>query len=176
MFAFCIGFFDKFFNKLIFCFSRFAVLLGQADDAGAVVLFCLVLHLVVHACLFGLEGTLAVAYGIDEFRDGKFGHLLQRVEDVHHHQVVLGGMIQMLKVGMTLVGRGVVVGILFAEGVAEFSQLSYQDMFGQRQKDADFRIGEVVVLAYLHLADIAEEKVFVDLKMVLFKEKDNEIL
>ena len=69
-----------------------------------VVVLRLVIHLVVHPRLFGLQRLLRETHGVEQLGDGQLGHLLQRVEDVHHLQVLLGSLVEVCPVGLFVVG------------------------------------------------------------------------
>ena len=76
---------DELFHQVVFLHLALA---AESDNLGAVVLLGLVLHLVVHAGFLVFQHALGEGDGVDEFGHGQFGHLLQRVEDVHHPQVL----------------------------------------------------------------------------------------
>ena len=123
----------------------------EADDAGAVVFLGLVLHAVVHGGLFGLEHAFGEAHRVDEFRHRQLGHLLQRIEDVHHEQVLAGRLVELGHVRLALVCGAVVVVVVVLELTAEVGQLADEHQLDQREEGGDFGIAQVVLLLLLDL-------------------------
>ena len=92
--------------------------LAQQHYLAPVVVLGLVVHLVVHSGLLVFQHLLRKTHTVYQFRNGQFGHLLQRVEDIHHLQVILGRLLQFPHIGHRLVGQGVVIGMLLCQHVA----------------------------------------------------------
>ena len=178
MFALGIGLGHELFHQLIFRlpFSVLRFPFGQSDDLGPVVVLGAVVHLVVHASLLSLEGLLGIAHAVDEFRHGHARHLLQRVEEVHHHQVVLGGLVEFLHVGHRSVGGGVVVGVGGLKVGTETGQLLQQDVLHQWNQSAYLGVGEIVLAVFLGLLQIVEKHLFVDLIVVVRQEAAQHLL
>ena len=101
---------DELFHQVVFLHLALA---AEADNPGAVVLLGLVLHLVVHAGFLVFQHALGEGDGVDKFGHGQFGHLFQRVEDVHHAEVLPGGTLEAF-------GRG------FLRGAVVLSPLALQ--------------------------------------------------
>ena len=85
MLAFFVGFGHQRLHKVELLHPAF---LAQAHYLGAVIVLCAVVHLVVHVGLFFLQHLLRETHTVQQLFDGQLGHLLDRVEDVHHQQVL----------------------------------------------------------------------------------------
>ena len=79
-----VGLLHQILDKLVFRFG-FRLRFRQPNYLRPVVLFRLVVHLVVHRGLLFLQHLLRKADTVNQFCHRQFGHLLQRIEDVHHH-------------------------------------------------------------------------------------------
>ena len=135
---------------------------AEAHYAVAVVLFGAVLHAVVHAGFLGGEEAFGVGDGFDHLAEGDAGEFAERHPEVHHHQVLLGGTLQIVAVGMFLVGGTVVVGAAGAHGVAELCQPPQEEEFEKGQQGIDLGVGEVIAAAFLGVGEEAEEEPLVD--------------
>ena len=167
MLAFFVSFGHQRFHEIVFLDP---LLLAQPGDHGTVVILGAVVHLVVHAGLLGFQHLLGIAHGVNQLRNREFGHLLQRVEEVHHCQVLLGGHVQLVHVGHGTVGGGVVIGIALFQLLAEFGQLLEQDTLHQWKQGAYFRVGQVILAVFLFLKQVVEKHTLVDLVMATCQE------
>ena len=155
MFAMLVGLRHKLLHQVVLLHLA---LTAEADNAVAVVVLGLVVHLVVHASLLGLQGFLRETHRVEQLCHRQFGHLLQRVEDVHHLQVLLRSLVEVLGVDLRLVGGRIMVGFLRLQLSAQVGQLMDKDGLHQRQQGHHLGIGQVVFLALLHLRQVAEQQ------------------
>ena len=156
MLAFCVGTLYKSLHIVVFLHPLF---LTVAHNPGTVVLLGFVVHLFEHTCSLAAEHLLRVAHPLYQLGWWQLGHLFQRVEDVHHLQILLGGFLQTLHT--RLLRHLVVVGILFFQFDTEVAQGVYKFALHQRQQRIDLAIVEEVLLVCLHLCEVAEHKVLV---------------
>ena len=126
MFSAFVGCGNQFPYKLILLLFPF---FAQIYDPVPVVLLGLVVHLVVHSGLFRFQQPLRKTYCVDEFGHRQFGDFFQRVEDVHHQQVLAGHLVQVLHVGIALVSEVVAIGLLGFQLAAEAGQPAYKRGF-----------------------------------------------
>ena len=143
-------------HKVVFLQSPLA---AGAHHHGAVVLLRLVLHLVVHPRLLALQHALRETHGVDKLRHRQLGDFLERVEDVHHQQILLRGALQVL--GRYPLRGAVVERLPLLQLAAEARQLCNQHRLQQRQQRRHLRVGQVVFLLLLHLAQVAEQQCLV---------------
>ncbi len=112
VFAALVGGGYKFFDKIVlFDF----VFLAQTYYFASVVVLGFVVHLVVHVGLFGFEHAFREAHRVEKLGHRQFGDLLQRVEDVHHLDVLLGNAVEVVHVGVAFVGRLVMISLFDLE-------------------------------------------------------------
>ena len=174
MLAAGVGLLHQLLHQLVFAVapagSPAAALLGQPHYSGAVVILRLVVHLVVHSRGLPFEHPFAEAHIVQQLRHGQLGHLLQRVEDIHHPQVVLSRLVQLLHIRRRLVGRGIVVGVAGGQRMAQVGQILQKHALHQRQQGAHLGVGEIVMLLHLHLREVAEQQRLVNLIMAFLHE------
>ena len=171
MLAVLVGLGNQLLHKLILARPGFPplTLLDPPHHHGAVVLLRLVLHLVVHPRLLALEHALREAHGVYQLCHRQLGHLLQRVEDVHHLQVLSRRLVEVRHVGLALVRRLVVVGLRGLQRAAQFGQLADEYRLHQRQQRRHLGIRQIVLLPLLHLGQIAEHQRLVYLVVALLQ-------
>ena len=154
----CVGPLDQPFHIVIFLHPRF---LAVAHYLCAVVVLRLVVHLAVHARLLTFQHLLGVAHPLDQLRQRQFSHLLQRVEDIHHLQVLLGRPVQTLHV--RLLGHPVVMRTLALQLRTQLAQRPYKFQLHQWQQPIHLLVVQVVLLTRLHLRQVAEHQPLVHL-------------
>ena len=166
MLPFLVGLRHQLLHHLVLLDSLPPLLFGLPHHLRAVVLLGLVLHLVVHAGLLPLQHLLREAHRVDKLRHGQARQLLQRVEEVHHEQVLPRSLVYVFLVGIVLVGRAVVLRSTAFKLAAQLGQLLDDHSFGQREQRRHLRIGKIVLLALLHLGEVAEQQPLVHREMV----------
>ena len=167
-----VGLLHKFLHQVVLLHTAF---LGQAHYLGAVVILGAVVHLVVHPAFLALEHALGEADGIQQFGHRQLGHLLQRVEEVHDHQVLPRRLVQVVHAGVALVGQHVVIGLCLFHLAAEARQFLDEHVLHQRQQGAHLGVCQIVFLFHLHLTQVAEQETLVNLVVALLQEAQQQL-
>ena len=137
MLCFLVGFRHQFlhqFKLTLFMAFYFFGLTTQTYNLRTIVFLGLVLHLVVHSRLLLLQCSFRETNGIYQLRHRQLRQFLQRIENVHHLQVLARRIIQVLHVGTFLRGHRVMIGFPLLHSTTQRRQFFYQYQLGQRQQ------------------------------------------
>ena len=158
--AFRVGFGHHGLHHLVF---RLVAAARQLHHALAVVLLRAFAHLAVHARGLGAQGALAPAHALNHLALLHLREHLERVEYVHHQQVVLGALVQFLHVGPAALGGREGVFARSLEVHAQGGQAAQQQHLGHRQQGAHLVVAPIVLAAGLHGAEGAQHALLVGL-------------